>query len=289
MGAEAALETSRFGSLPEDRVPTSHWLDVPGARLYYEVQGSGPVLALIGHPMDSSGFAALAPLLANDHTVVTYDPRGFGRSTIADPHQDADPDLIADDVHRVLTAVGNGPARVFGSSGGAVTGLALAARHPESVQTVVAHEPPLALFLPDAAEAEQGSRAIYETYEREGARAAWEQFAAFTGLAMRPPGGGEAADRAARARAAATSERFFRHSLLPVVLYRLDLAALRNRAVRVYIAGGITSRGEFAQRTAAALAERLGTALIEFPGGHGGFATDPGEFASVLRRTLGET
>jgi hypothetical protein len=30
--------------------PRSHWLDVPGARLYYEVQGAGPVLMLIGRP-----------------------------------------------------------------------------------------------------------------------------------------------------------------------------------------------------------------------------------------------
>src|SRR5205807_272470 len=84
--------------------PTGHSLDVPGARLYFEVQGSGPVLMLVGHPMDSSGFAAIAPLLADDHTVVSYDPRGFGRSTIDDRRQDAEPDLLADDVRRVLEA-----------------------------------------------------------------------------------------------------------------------------------------------------------------------------------------
>ena len=44
--------------------PTSHTLDVPGARLYYEVQGSGPALMLVGHPMGTSGFATIAPLLA---------------------------------------------------------------------------------------------------------------------------------------------------------------------------------------------------------------------------------
>src|SRR5262245_64950895 len=38
-------------------MPTSHWLDVPGARLYYETRGAGPLLMLIGHPMDSAGFA----------------------------------------------------------------------------------------------------------------------------------------------------------------------------------------------------------------------------------------
>ena len=99
-------------------LPTSHSQDVPGARLYYEVSGSGPVLMLIGHPMGSSGFAALAPLLLDDYTVVTYDPRGFGRSTIADRDQDAEPDLLANDVRRALEAVSDRPAHVFGSSGG---------------------------------------------------------------------------------------------------------------------------------------------------------------------------
>ena len=109
---------------------TSHTLEVPGARLYYEIQGSGPVLMLIGHPMGISGFAAIVPLLAEDYTVVTYDPRGFARSTIDDRDQDGEPDLLADDVRRVLEAIGSGPAHVFGSSGGAVTGLALVTRSP---------------------------------------------------------------------------------------------------------------------------------------------------------------
>ncbi len=267
-------------------MPTSYWLHVPGAHLYYELQGSGPVLMLIGHPMDSAPFALIASLLATDHTVVTYDPRGFGQSTIDDPHQDADPNLIADDVQQVLNAVGSGPAQVFGSSGGAVTALALASRHPGAVQTIVAHEPPLTMFLPDAKEAEKGCRDIYETYRRDGIRAAWERFAAFTGLAMRPQGGGEPSDAAAQARALATSERFFGHGLLPVVLYRPDVEALGNSSVRVVIAAGATSKGEFAHRTALALSQHLGTPLTEFPGGHGGFASDPREFASVLRRTL---
>src|SRR6516162_10622752 len=98
----------------------SHILEVPGARLYYEVRGSGPVLMLVGHPMGASGFATIAPLLAETYTVVTYDPRGFGRSRIDDPDQDAEPDLLADDGRRVLEAVGEVPADVFGSSGGAV-------------------------------------------------------------------------------------------------------------------------------------------------------------------------
>jgi clorobiocin biosynthesis protein CloN7 len=269
-------------------MPTSHWLDVPGARLYYEVQGSGPVLMLIGHPMHSSGFAALAPLFALDRTVVTYDPRGFGRSTIDDRNQDAEPDLIAEDVRSVLNAIGNVPAQVFGSSGGAVTSLALAARHPDLVRTVVAHEAPLALVLPDAVAAERDVREVYESYRSSGIGPAWQRFFAFTGMPMRPQGEVDMSDADAQARALATSERFFGQSLLPVVLYQPQYAALRNPPPRVVIAAGTASRDQYPHRTAAALAERLGTPLIEFPGAHTGFITDPKEFASVLRRTLAE-
>jgi clorobiocin biosynthesis protein CloN7 len=259
-------------------------LDVPGASLYYEVQGSGPALMLVGHPMGTSGFASIAPLLGETYTVVTYDPRGFARSTIDDADQDAEPDLLADDVRRVLEAVGEVPAHVFGSSGGAVTGLALVARYPDHVRTLIAHEPPVALLLPQAEEARAGIHEIYDCYRERGAGAAWERFASFTGMSMRPQG--DAEPQPPSGEAVATSERFFAHGLLPIALYQPDLSALQAAAARVIVAGGTTSRGEFAQRTAVALAERLGTQLVEFPGGHGGFASDPDNFADVLRHLL---
>jgi len=262
----------------------SHEVEVPGARLYYEVQGSGPVLMLIGHPMGASGFAAIAPLLAEDYTVVTYDPRGFGRSTIDDRDQDAEPDLLADDVRRVLEAVDNGPAHLFGSSGGAVTGLAVVARHPAHVSTLVAHEPPVGLLLPEADDVRAGMHAIYDTYRSAGAGAAWARFATFTGMSPPPQSAGAAPPPSAEMDA--TSDRFFRYGLLPIALYQPDLSALQHGPARVVVAGGTTSKGEFPQRTAAALAERLGSTLIDFPGGHTGFASDAGDFAAVLRRTL---
>lgn len=265
--------------------PACHSLNVPGARLYYEVQGSGPALMLVGHPMGASGFAAFAPLLAEDYTVVTYDPRGFARSTIDDPDQDAEPDLLADDVRRVLEAVGNEPAYVFGSSGGAVTGLALAVQYRDHVRTLVAHEPPLALLLPEADEARAEMQDIYDTYRESGDRAAWQKFSTFTGMNIRPQRE-EAAPQPPSAEAVATTERFFRHGLLPITFYQLDFSALQGAPVRVVVGGGTTSGGEFAQRAAVALAERLGTPLIDFPGGHAGFASDPEDFADVLRRTL---
>jgi pimeloyl-ACP methyl ester carboxylesterase len=265
--------------------PTSHRLDVPGATLFYEVQGSGPLLMLAGHPMGASGFASIAPLLAQFYTVVTYDPRGFARSTIDDPDQDGDPDLVADDMRRVLEAVGPVPAHVFGSSGGAVTGVALVARYPDLVGTLIAHEAPLALLLPEAEEATAGMHEIYDTFRGSGIIAAWGRFSSFTGMDA-----GHEDDNAdpdpPSAEEVATSERFFGHGLLPIALYQPDFAALDVAPSRIVVAGGTTSKGEFPQRTAVALAQRLGTPLIDFPGGHVGFITDPKEFAGVLQHAL---
>jgi clorobiocin biosynthesis protein CloN7 len=240
---------------------------------------------LVGHPMGTSGFAAIAQLLADDYTVVSYDPRGFARSTIDDRDQDAEPDLLADDVRRVLEAVGDGPAHVFGSSGGAVTGLALVARYPGHVRGLVAHEPPLALLLPDAEEARARMHDIYDTYRDSGIGAAWQRFSTFSGVNIRPQGEG-AAPQATSAETLATSERFFGHGLLPIALYRPDFSALQVARGRVVAARGTSSKGQFAWRTAVALAERLDTALVDFPGGHDGHASDAKDFAAVLRHTL---
>jgi clorobiocin biosynthesis protein CloN7 len=237
---------------------------------------------LVGHPMGCAGFAFVAPLLASDYTVVTYDPRGFARSTIDDRDQDADPALLADDVRRVLEAVGSGPAHVFGSSGGAVTGLALVARHPSHVRTLVAHEPPLARLLPEAEQLSAGFKEVYDTYRSSGAGAAWQRFAILTGVLIQQR---DDAPPPLSPDTVAMSERFFRRGLLPIALYEADLAAVRE--ARVIVAAGKSSERQFPRRAAAALAERLGQPLIEFPGAHAGFATEPKEFAALLRQTLG--
>src|SRR5262249_11794610 len=153
------------------------------------------------------------------------DPRGFARSTIDNPDQDAEPDLLADDVRRVLEAVGEVPAHVFGSSGGAVTALALVGHYPGHVKTLVAHEPPLALLLREADEARVGIHEIYDTYRKRGISAAWERFSSFTGMTMRSQGD-DAGPEPPSAEAVATSERFFGHGLLPIALYQPDLSSL---------------------------------------------------------------
>src|SRR2546428_12751403 len=118
-------------------------LKVPGANIYYEVRGSGPVLLMIpGGPADAGAFRRIAGYLESDYTVVTYDPRGLSHSTLDAPVNDERiVQIFADDAHRLLTATAKEPAFVFGSSGGAGIAFDLTAQHPEPVRTLVAHEP----------------------------------------------------------------------------------------------------------------------------------------------------
>jgi clorobiocin/coumermycin A biosynthesis protein CloN7/CouN7 len=276
-----------------DSDPTTHMLDVPGARLYYERRGSGPLLLMIGSPMDSTGFAPLASALADDYTVVTYDPRGIGNSSREDASDDVTPTQQADDVHRLLPALGGGPADVFGSSGGAVVGLALVAAHPDQVRTLVAHEPPVVELLADAAQRRAEIDDVYETYQAEGAEKAMQKFMAHAGLGEGPARGTDtpqwepSPEQLARMRA--TTEHFLVHLLRPTTRYRPDIEALRAASTRIVVAGGATSKGQLANRTAVALADQLGTTVVDFPGDHGGFLALAEQFARELDQVLSTT
>src|ERR687888_1351403 len=161
--------------------PTTHTLDVPGAVLTYDVRPSDsstePVLLMIGSPMGAAGFGTLAGHFT-DRTVVTYDPRGVERSRRTDGAAESTPDEHADDLHRLIAALGAGPVDVFASSGGAVNALALVARHPEQVRTLVAHEPPAAQVLPDREQVLAACLDIHQTYERDGFGPAMAKFIA---------------------------------------------------------------------------------------------------------------
>src|SRR6516164_11192215 len=161
--------------------PKTHTLDAPGAVLYYDVRSNDasaePVLLLIGSPMGADGFVTLAGHFT-DRTVVTYDPRGAGRSKRTDGASETTVEEHADDLHRLIDALGAGPVDIFASSGGAVNALALVARHPERVRILVAHEPPAAQELPDREQALAAFEGIQETYQREGFGPAMAKFIA---------------------------------------------------------------------------------------------------------------
>src|SRR6478735_30122 len=269
---------------------TTYSVTVPGARLHYEARGTGPLVLVIGSPMVSADFAPLADALAGDHSVVTYDPRGHAGSTIEDPDEDSTAESRADDIAAILDDLGAESADVFGSSGGAVTGLALVARHPGRVRTLVAHEPPLLDLLPDAEQHRAATEEIIATFHRDGPEAAWGAFMVHAGFdlddpnAGPPPGPEPTAEQQAKQHADAA--RFFDHELRETTQFLPDVAALRASTSRVVIGLGVESGRLLTDATSRATAQLLGAELAEFPSDHGGFMAAPGDFADRLREVL---
>ena len=265
---------------------TTENLAVPGARLHYEVRGAGPAVLLLGSPMDASYFAPLADLLARDHTVITMDPRGINRSPVDDRNQDSTPLMRADDVARLLTHLDAGPAAVFGSSGGAVTLLALAEQRPDLVHTVIAHEPPLDELLEDREHRRIVAEEIITAYLTEGRAAAWRLFLADADIDLPEPVFAEMFGAPLEPQPAADEDFFFRHEMRPTIGFRPDLDALRSGGTRIVVGIGEDSTGQVCDRTSTALAGELGIEPVIFPGDHIGFVDQPDRFAGRLRELL---
>jgi pimeloyl-ACP methyl ester carboxylesterase len=280
-------------------------LKTADADIVYDVRGplpaadGRPPLVMIGQPMDASGFRTLASYFP-DRTVITYDPRGLGRSSRKDGRVDHSPTVQADDVHALIAALGAGPVEMFASSGGAVTALALVAAYPNDVTTLVAHEPPLIPVLPDAKAAERAETRVREAYEAKGRGTGMAAFIAMTswqgqftdeyftrpapdpaqfGMTTEDDGSRDDPLLSGRSRA--------------VTSYRPDVDALAAAPTRIVIAVGEESMGTFTGRTAMATAELLGQQASVFPSHHGGFMGGefgypgkPEEFARRLREVL---
>jgi pimeloyl-ACP methyl ester carboxylesterase len=116
-------------------------LDVLGGSLYYEVRGQGPVLLMMpGGPADTTAVRRIEEALAQDHTVVTYDPRGISHSSPVDSRDDDQMvEIFADDAGRLLAALGGRKASVFASSGGAVVALELVRTHSAQLSSSMNH------------------------------------------------------------------------------------------------------------------------------------------------------
>jgi pimeloyl-ACP methyl ester carboxylesterase len=283
--------------------PTTHTLEVPGALLTYDVRPSdsttAPILVLIGSPMGAGGFGTLAGHFT-DRTVVTYDPRGVERSKKADDATESTPDQHADDVHRLITKLGGGPVDLFASSGGAVNALALVAKHPEQVRTLVAHEPPAAQVLPDRELALAACVDIHDTYLRAGMGPAMAKFIAI--VSYDGPIGPDYAGRPAPDPAmfgpptqddGSRNDPLLMQNMISCTHYQFDFKALKAASTRIVIAVGAEGAGTLANRAGVAVASRLGKTAVTFPSNHGGFLGgeygqqgDPDAFAATLRKVL---
>lgn len=279
-------------------------VEAPGATLTYDIHpAAGPESAvplfIFGSPMEAAAFATLAGHFT-DRTVLTYDPRGTGRSPQADPVAEADPRIHAADLQRVLDAAVTGPVDVFATSGGAVNALAWIARHRPAVRILVAHEPPTAQFLPDRENVLAVTADIADTYQRAGEGAGMAKFIAL--VSQQGPLSADYLDSPAPDPAAfglpaeddgSRSNPLLGLNMRTCSAYDHDTAALRDSGTRIVLATGATSGAEFAARAAIAFATAVGLEHVQLPGGHTGFlggeygqTGEPEAFAAALHRLL---
>ncbi|GAA2981589.1 alpha/beta hydrolase [Actinokineospora diospyrosa] len=250
--------------------------------MHYQVSGSGPLLLLLpGGGGDADTLSHLASRLSDQYTVVTFDRRGLSRSTLVDTEQYPGIATHADDAARVLEALGDGPAAVFGSSLGAIIALDLLVRHPERVRVLVAHEPPLPHLL--TPEKESRARAVQALLEQPGPH--WREVSRALAIDHTDTEPGVEIGRPTEQDFA--NQRFFQTRDAPAAHnYRLDLDAVRPNADRVVVLGGAKSKAAFPYHCAQALAAALDTRFVEVAGDHVGPVTRPTAFAASLVEVL---
>jgi pimeloyl-ACP methyl ester carboxylesterase len=252
------------------------------------------LLILQGGAGNADGSEALANELSCNFTVVTYDRRGLSRSTPirAESYEIA---THADDAARLISALSNEPAFVFGSSLGALIGVELAARHAALVRLLIAHEPGLYALL-ERAERDEGLRGHAETiatFQREGLPAAMKFMFARSGIDINdceaevPAPSVSMADPKAMEQHVANLRHFLTCDIPAVMRYQRDVAAVTAAGFKIIPAiGSATSPSALPYRCAVALAGVLHRTPVEFPGGHTAYILRPKAVAHRIRELI---
>lgn len=262
-------------------------LKVPGATIFYESYGSGPVLLLIpGASGTGNVFKRTATKLAPDFTAVTYDRRGYSKSYLTGEQDYAHRlDRDADDAAALLKHMSNGkPSFVFATSSGAVVGRTLLLRHPDAIEKIILHEPPLCHALPDGLRETytEKTKEAYQVYREKGPIAAME---GFIDINFTPD---EA--KLMRLGAAAHADPFgvgnqlywFEREVLVYPLADLRLEELREHEDKIIFATSAEASDLPAGMVPQILAEKLGMKAIVLPGAHCGYLTDADDFAQAV-------
>lgn len=143
-----ALSLALLGPSPAlAQAPQSKFADINGVRLHYLVAGKGdPVVLLHGFAETSHMWRPLIARLADRHTVIAPDLRGFGRSAApADGYTKA---TMARDIHALVKNLRYDRIRLVGHDIGLMVAYAYAAQYPAEVDRLVLME----AFLPGIGE-----------------------------------------------------------------------------------------------------------------------------------------
>lgn len=262
-------------------------LKIQGANLYYEISGTGPSLLLItGAGGNGSAWHSTIQFLSKHYTTICYDRRNHSSSTITGP-QDYSNRLATDasDAAALIAhACPSGKALVLGNSSGAIVALHLLLNHPETVELLIAHEPPAFGALPPdfRAKGEAVINHIYSQYRALGPIAAMEEFTSSLdtgdeGELMR-----QIMHPAHSHEGRANALFWFEFELRQYPCADLDIEGLVKLKEQLVPAAGIDSGMGVGVAPISAIAGAIGKDLLRLPGGHIGFVTQPEAWSRAL-------
>jgi hypothetical protein len=144
--------------------------------------------------------------------------------------------------------------------------------------------------MADPAHERAAMEEIVRTYRTAGIGPAMQKFMVQTRIRSGPPPppAGEPTPemREGMARMQRNMDFWLGHYFLAISAYEPEFDALKAASTRIVPGVGEESRGELANEGGLALAKRLGTQAVVFPGAHGGFDSHAPEFATRLREVL---
>jgi pimeloyl-ACP methyl ester carboxylesterase len=237
---------------------------------------------MMGASGDAGHFQALADLLADEFTVVTYDRRGNGRSPRPAGWATTSPEEQAGDARSLLDALGLAPAAVFGTSSGGTFALCLLVRHPGAVRGAILHEPVLArLYDNPEAVAAAGRELVRAGLEAGGPPEALRRFFVLVGGTAN----WDALDSGLRERMLDCADTFLGVELGTFETYLPSDDELAAVAAQMQLL--VSEHGRAPQQGACRrLAERFGIPVLQVPGTHLAHLDHPDELVRAMRPFL---
>jgi len=273
-----------------------------GDTLYWKVRGQGkPVLFIAPAGGNGDGYLPVARILSDEYRIITYDRRANTRSTRNFPGS-FDIRQQSRDALAVLAAAGEVSAAVVGNSSGAVIALDMAAAYPQAVALAIIHEAaiPTVLSEPEASKWKGFFQSCYDLGRRKGASYGAMRFffnvelpavslmrdtlKVLRYMKEEPP-----TLPVERIPSKEGTEVLIFEELLPITSFVPDWQALHDISSRVFFGCGEygVKRNAWYARTAKAMADRLGSPLVTFPGHHGEFMGKGAKaWAQAVRDTL---
>ncbi len=258
---------------------------------FCRVTGEGtPLLLIHGAAVDNEFFIETAPALAEHYQVITYDRSGYGHSTrpdiLAANSSEEYFNIQGDDAAWILKQLVPGQkAIVVGCSCGAAVAAYVAARHPDLVEQVYLHEPPIYSLMSDDKDCWELIDGIHEAYDQGKYNRALNRFLLFLGSSSSP---------SKKPMTEAEMDNFMVNGMA-FIRQEFPFAFDKNFPVpsvrpgtKIAVLWGEDGAGKPLVECAGRVAQVLDCPLIMIPGCHNEAREEPVGFARSIRKLLQE-